>query len=76
MQVGAEIVAGEGVHFRVWAPQRRTVEVVIENESAPQSFELQPEPNGYFSGIVMTAKAGTRYRYRLDGGDRMFHYTA
>jgi len=29
MPVGAEVLAG-GTHFRVWAPRRRRVEVVIE----------------------------------------------
>src|SRR4051794_15855800 len=28
--VGAEPVAGGGTHFRVWAPRRRRVEVVLE----------------------------------------------
>jgi maltooligosyltrehalose trehalohydrolase len=31
---------------------------------------LTPEPEGYFSGTVPDARAGTLYRYRLDGGDR------
>lgn len=72
MQVGAEIASNGGVHFRVWAPHRRNVEVVIEDNAQPESVELQPEPDGYFSGLASTAKAGTRYRFRLDGGDRLF----
>ena len=72
MRIGAEIIPEGGVHFRVWAPRRRTVEVVIEDGAQPQSFELQPEPEGYFSGLVAAAGAGTRYRFRLDGGDSLF----
>lgn len=72
MKVGAEIVSDGGVHFRVWAPQRRTVQVVIEDGETAQSYELQAEPDGYFSGLVSSAEAGTRYRYRLDGSDRLF----
>lgn len=34
-------------------------------------FELRSEGNGYFSGIVPSAKEGDRYRYRLDG-DRSY----
>jgi maltooligosyltrehalose trehalohydrolase len=47
------------------------VDVAIER-GAPlelQWVELQRESNGYFSGVAMQAGAGTRYRFRLDGGD-------
>jgi 1,4-alpha-glucan branching enzyme len=33
LPVGAEALPGGGVHFRVWAPRRRRVEVVFEGES-------------------------------------------
>ncbi len=75
LPVGAEVLPEGGVHFRVWAPKRKKVEVVIEgsrgveSESAQRSVELEPEPSGYFSGVVRSATAGTLYRYRLDGGD-------
>ena len=32
LPVGAEIIAGQGVHFAVWAPKRTRVEVVIEGK--------------------------------------------
>lgn len=54
-----------GVSFRVWAPRRSHVEVVLDSGSV----ELQPEPSGYFSGIAAHAGHGTRYRFRLDRGD-------
>lgn len=63
--IGAEITA-DGTHFRVWAPKRKRVEVVLEGGGAS---ELTGEPGGYFSGIVAEARAGSRYRFRLDGGD-------
>src|SRR5688572_27284227 len=66
LPVGAEMQKGGGVHFRVWAPRRRTVEVVQEGGGAP--VRLDPERDGYFSGLVPHAEAGLRYRYRLDGG--------
>src|SRR5438128_9442892 len=72
MHIGAELLPQGGVHFRVWAPRLRTVEVVVEDNAPPQSFELQPEQDEYFSGLVATASAGTRYRFRLDGGDKLF----
>src|SRR5512146_1129882 len=58
------------VHARVWAPDCRSVEPVIEDDPArpPDSTSpLQPEGNGYFSGLIANVEAGTRYRFRLDG---------
>ena len=65
--VGAETQPGGGVHFRVWAPDRSGVEVVIEGRAAP--MPLSPEPAGYFAGLAPGVGAGARYRYRLDGHD-------
>ena len=64
LPVGAEVAPG-GVHFRVWAPRRRTVEVVFDGSTAA---DLDPEADGYFSGFVAGAGDGSLYRYRLDGG--------
>lgn len=63
LPIGAECVPG-GVHFRVWAPNCRRVEVVLEDDS---SHALAVEPGGYFAALVAEAEAGTRYRFRLDG---------
>jgi len=63
--VGAEVLPDRGVHFRVWAPRRRTVEVVLEGDGRPVALEA--EGDGYFSGRVAAARAGSRYRFRLDG---------
>ncbi len=65
LPVGAEPMPGGGVHFRVWAPKRKTVEVVIERGSG--AVCLEPEGNGYHSGLVGRAGPGTLYRYRIDG---------
>lgn len=65
MPVGAETASSGGVHFRVWAPRRWKVDVLVEDRSYP----LQAEQNGYYSGFLADASAGTRYRYRLDGGE-------
>jgi maltooligosyltrehalose trehalohydrolase len=70
LPVGAEVLPG-GVHFRVWAPKRRRVEVVVEGDEGPRAFALAAESGtaGYFSGLVGAARAGTLYRFRLDGDD-------
>jgi maltooligosyltrehalose trehalohydrolase len=73
LPVGADVLPDGGMHFRVWAPQRQRVEVVLEggprysSEGEPAVFALEPEGTGYFSGLVAAASAGTLYRYRLGG---------
>ncbi|HEX7192769.1 MAG TPA: malto-oligosyltrehalose trehalohydrolase [Thermoanaerobaculia bacterium] len=65
--MGAE-VAGGGVDFRVWAPARKRVAVVIDGRDHP----LERETSGHFSGLVREAGAGTRYRFRLDGEEETY----
>src|SRR5262245_421998 len=62
--IGAEILPQGGVGFRVWAPKRRRVEVVVEDGGAT---ELRREETGYFSGVVEAARRDSLYRFRLDG---------
>ncbi len=71
LPVGSEVLSDGGVHFRVWAPKRRRVEVVLEpgGPGAGTTAPLEPEGGGYFSGRAAAARAGSRYRYRLDGGE-------
>lgn len=77
LPVGAEAGPG-GVHFRVWAPRRRQVEVVFERGAGLEEGPgrpvtgLAPEGNGYFSGTTAAAGAGDLYRYRLDGGEALY----
>ena len=76
LPVRAEPLPG-GTHFRVWAPAHAEVEVVLEGEDgAPggtrEGVPLEPEENGYFSGLVAEATPGTLYRFRLGGGERLF----
>jgi maltooligosyltrehalose trehalohydrolase len=72
LPIGAEIAPGRGVEFRVWAPRRTDVDVLLESMNPPRIVPLEAEGNGYFSGLVGDAAAGTRYRYRLDGADGSF----
>jgi len=66
LPVGAEPVDG-GTHFRVWAPNRRRVEVACEG--FPRKFALECETDGYFSGFAGAVSPGTLYRFLLDGKD-------
>ncbi len=76
MHIGANVLPQGGTHFRVWAPRRRDVAVVIEGEaergSNNRTFELAPEGQGYFSGVIQSAPDGALYRFRLDGGERLY----
>lgn len=65
MPVGAELQA-DGTHFRVWAPRRKQVEVVL-GANRDTFVPLESENDGYFSGLVKQAKAGDLYWLRLDG---------
>jgi maltooligosyltrehalose trehalohydrolase len=58
---GAEIGAG-GVHFRVWAPERERVAVILGD----RELDLEREQDGYFSRFVDGVRAGALYRFRLD----------
>ena len=77
--IGAELIGNGRAHFRVWAPKAKRLDVVIEGEwgksrgaKAPPTFaELEREASGYFSGVI-EARAGTLYRFRLDGA-KDFH---
>lgn len=64
LPIGAEVVPGEGVHFRVWAPRSKSVAVEFEGRIE----DLQREGNGYFAGLLKTARAGMLYKYKLDSG--------
>ncbi len=67
LTVGAEVRDG-GVHFRVWAPRRTRVEVVMESGTAAPAgpLSLERDGDGYFAGFVADVGPGARYRFRLD----------
>jgi hypothetical protein len=48
LPVGAEVIPGRGVHFRVWASRRRRVEVVLEGgpiqSPGAEPLAISPEP--------------------------------
>lgn len=79
LPVGAEPLPQGGVHFRVWAPRRRSIEVVLgdgaetgSNHAPPCRVALTPERGGYFSGTVREAGPGSLYRYALDRDDHLY----
>jgi len=57
-----------GVRFRVWAPGRQKVELVLEGEAqGVRAPPLEREGEGYWQALAPGVRAGALYRYRLDG---------
>ncbi|MEZ1318303.1 malto-oligosyltrehalose trehalohydrolase [Pseudomonas fluorescens] len=60
---GAIMLDAEHTRFALWAPDAFFVSVELENG---QSLPLLPQADGWFV-IKARCKAGTRYRYNIDG---------
>ena len=58
---GAELDRS-GVTFRVWAPAAKRVEVMLD-----RAYPMQARPEGWYEAMIPQARAGTLYRYRIDG---------
>src|SRR6476469_2459024 len=72
LPIGAELMPdGAGVHFRVWAPSRKSVEVVFDSPGSA-GHSLVRDNSGYFAGLAPAARAGVRYRFRLDGEQYLY----
>jgi maltooligosyltrehalose trehalohydrolase len=57
-----------GVSFRVWAPTRRQVDLVLDPQGAAPRYErLQRSGDGTFTGTFDTVRSGDLYMYLLDG---------
>jgi maltooligosyltrehalose trehalohydrolase len=61
MRFGATL-DDSGVTFRIWAPAAKRVDVMLD-----RAHTMQPQPEGWFELMVPGARAGTRYKYRIDG---------
>jgi maltooligosyltrehalose trehalohydrolase len=74
LPIGAEIVPGVGVHFRVWAPDHRQVTLVLEGRGghAAREVPLADAGAGYFEALVHEATAGALYRIRLGDDCRLY----
>ena len=72
LPVGAEVVGQSRVDFRVWAPGRARVSVVLERGTHQSFVALTAGGDGYFRGIAVGAFAGTRYRFRLDDDPTLY----
>jgi maltooligosyltrehalose trehalohydrolase len=68
--LGARYAAGTTT-FRVWAPERTSVELLVEGaaRTLPGPRPLTRSGCGYWSGSFDDVPPGAHYRYRLDGRD-------
>jgi maltooligosyltrehalose trehalohydrolase len=64
MPFGAEVLAGGGVRFRLWAPGAKNVDLAIENGP---SLPMKEVGQGWHEHTHPQAGPGTLYRYRIDG---------
>jgi maltooligosyltrehalose trehalohydrolase len=78
LPIGAEVQPTGGVHFRVWAPRRKGLELVLEEGSSSDTSErpkprlMEREPSGHWSLFASDARAESRYRFRIDGNAALF----
>jgi len=69
MPFGAEVADdGVGVRFRLWAPDARDVTLLLEGPTMAGERPMAEGPEGWRQVFVELAGAGTRYRFRIDGG--------
>ncbi len=61
LRFGAELHRG-GVTFRLWAPAAKRVEVMLD-----RPYPMQAHAEGWYEVTIPGARAGTRYKYRIDG---------
>ena len=66
-RLGATIQIG-GVHFAVWAPAAKSVEVEVHGKGGLVHYSLSRDAHGFHEGLVPGLSAGSRYKYRLDRG--------
>lgn len=68
LKIGAEFANGN-VQFRVWAPDKENITVIIEDDKGEKisSYPLQKNGTGFFAGEFAAVKAGDFYKYQIDG---------
>jgi maltooligosyltrehalose trehalohydrolase len=67
MPFGAQLSAARQVRFRLWAPAAQQVEVILYHTGGTQLLAMRALPGGWFELETAAARAGSLYRFRLDG---------
>lgn len=71
--IGAETQPAGGTHFRVWAPGKDHVTLVLcdEQQSHLGEFSLEPQENGYFAGWIAESGANALYGFLVGDHSRL-----
>jgi len=67
MPFGAEVGADRSVRFRLWAPAARSVDVIVFGRRL-ETMPMESSGGGWFGLVTTEAKAGSRYKFQVDGG--------
>jgi maltooligosyltrehalose trehalohydrolase len=66
MRLGCDYKKAQAkAHFRVWAPNAESLEIVFAND-ARAPIPMAPQRDGYWSAAVGDLQHGTKYWYRLN----------
>ena len=69
LPIGAEVMAPNETHFRVWAPKAKRVDLVIEESADPNAARSFPSARSRSRRLFFRQRgvgAGTLYRFRLN----------
>ena len=67
MPFGARVLP-DGVRFRLWAPGARRIDLVLQAPAGPERvLPLEAAGDGWLELTADEAKAGSRYRFSVDG---------
>ena len=68
MPFGAELTDDGSVRFRLWAPAARRVDVSLDDgKGVAQLLPMTRTEDGFFELVTDKARAGSLYRYRING---------
>ena len=67
MPFGAQLTEAGQVRFRLWAPAARRVDVILHDAGGTQPLAMRSLPGGWYELETGAARAGSLYRFRLDG---------
>ncbi len=68
MRFGAQVLRGGGVRFGLWAPEHRTIQVVLGDGPAAVSRPMEAVGGGWFELWAEQVAPGTAYVFRLEDG--------
>jgi maltooligosyltrehalose trehalohydrolase len=64
--LGANVTPA-GVHFGIWAPAAKRLEVVVDTRGATSRHPMERDEHGIFTALVADAGAGSLYQFSKDG---------